>query len=112
MSAFVLILEKFEPQINKFQRNSVYEDMNSDLTLFMFNLLNKVPLEKECFKEDKYIISYISKSLRHQYIYLNKTNYKIVINEGELEENCIKSSDYNYFSNLTYIQKMLLSEQI
>ena len=71
---FILILERFEPKLNKLQRNSIYEDMKSDLILFMFKLLNKIPLEKEVFREDKYIISYINKSLQYQYIYLNKIN--------------------------------------
>lgn len=72
MDIFILIMEKFEPKLNKLQRNSVYEDMKSDLILFMFKLLNKIPLEKDIFREDKYIISYINRSLKNHYIYLNK----------------------------------------
>lgn len=100
--AFIHILDRFEPKLKNLQRNSKYDDMKSDLTLFMFNLLNKIPLEKEYFKDDKYIISYISKSLTHQYIHLNKVNCKIITNEGVLEENYIRGGDDNCFSNIIF----------
>ena len=99
---FILILERFEPKLNKLQRNSIYEDMKSDLILFMFKLLNKIPLEKEVFREDKYIISYINKSLQYQYIYLNKINYKVKSNEMILEETDINNRDDNCFSNIIF----------
>ncbi|MGL5714679.1 MAG: RNA polymerase sigma factor [Paraclostridium sp.] len=99
---FTLILERFEPKLNKLQRESVYEDMKSDLILFMFKLLNKIPLEKEVFREDKYIISYINKSLQHQYIYLNKYNYKVKSSERVLEETYINNGDDNCFSNIIF----------
>ncbi len=101
-NTFILIIEKFEPQLNKFQRNSIYEDMKSDLILFMFKIVEKIPIEKEVFKEDKYIISYISKSLKHQYIYLNKINCKIVNEEIELQEAYINNGHDNYFSNIVF----------
>ncbi|MEG2789670.1 MAG: hypothetical protein RR942_17825 [Romboutsia sp.] len=55
VDTFLLILEKFELQLNKLQRNSSYEDMKCDLTLFLFDVLNKIPFEKECFKEENCI---------------------------------------------------------
>lgn len=66
------LLEKFEPLLNKYSRNTYYSDMKSDLTLFFIELIPKIPIYKENFKQDKYIISYIHKSLRHQYTLLNK----------------------------------------
>lgn len=86
MNSCLVILNVFDPLLDKLQRNSINEDMKSDLTLFMFTLLNKIPLEKECLKEDKYIISYISKSLNHQYIYLNKKIRKNNNNEMLLDK--------------------------
>lgn len=99
---FILIMEQFEPKLNKLQKNSVYEDMKGDLILFMFKLLNKIPLEKEVFREDKYIISYINKSLQHQYIYLNKINYKVMSKEMALEETYINNGYDNCFSNIIF----------
>lgn len=101
-NTFILILERFEPKLNKLQRESVYEDMKNDLILFMFKLLKKIPLENEVFREDKYIISYINKSLQHQYIYLNKINYKVKSNEMALEETYINNGDDNCFSNVIF----------
>lgn len=99
---FTLIMEKFEPKLNKLQRNSIYEDMKSDLVLFMLKLLNKIPLEKEIFKEDMYIVSYINKSLQNHYIYLNKINCKIMSKELVLEESYINNGNDNCFSNLIF----------
>ena len=66
------------------------------------NLLNKIPLEKEIFKEDKYIVSYINKSLQHRYIYLNKLNCKVMSKELVLEETYINNGDDNCFSNIIF----------
>lgn len=100
--AFLSVVMKFEPQLNKLQRNSSYEDMKNDLILFMFELLNKIPLEKEVFKEDKYIISYINKSLKHKYIYLNKINCKSISNETLLEETYMNNGEDSFFSNIVF----------
>ena len=70
--------------------------------MIMFKLLNKIPLEKEVFREDKYIISYINKSLQHQYIYLNKINYKVMSKEMALEETYINNGYDNCFSNIIF----------
>lgn len=102
MDIFILIMEKFEPKLNKLQRNSVYEDMKSDLILFMFKLLNKIPLEKDIFREDKYIISYINRSLKNHYIYLNKINCRVKSKELALEEIHINNGDDNCFSNIIF----------
>lgn len=102
INTFTFIVEKFEQKLNKLQRCSIYEDMKNDLILFMFELLNKIPLEKETFKEDKYIFAYINKSLKNQYIYLNKINCKVRNKEIVLEERNISMDDFNYFSDIIF----------
>ena len=79
------LLESFEPLLNKYSRNTYYSDMKSDLTLFFIELIPKIPIHKENFKQDKYIISYIYKSLRHKYILLNKKYNNNLGNELPLE---------------------------
>lgn len=69
---FLDILLKFDPLLNKLQRNSCYEDMKNELTLFLFILLDKIPIELVNLKSDRYIISYIAKSIKYQYIHINK----------------------------------------
>lgn len=102
INTFTFIVEKFNPKLNKLQRCSIYEDMKNDLVLFMFELLNKIPLEKDSFKEDKCIFAYINKSLNNKYIYLNKINCKVENNKILLEESYINNADDNYFSNIVF----------
>ncbi len=99
---FIFIVEEFQPQLNKFQRNSDYEDMKSELILFMFNLLEKIPLEKDIFKEDKYMVSYISKALKHHYIHLNKTNCKILNKKFLLEDKYINNGEEDCLSEIIF----------
>ena len=102
MDTFIVIMDKFEPQLNKFQRNSINEDMKSDLTLFMFKILSKIPLDKDIFRDDKYIFSYINKSLKHQYIHLNKISHKLMNKEIPLEDKIINQGDDNCFRNIVF----------
>lgn len=100
--AIIDIIEKFEPLLGKFQRNGSYEDIKSDLILFMFKLLDNIPLDKEVFKEDKYLVSYIYKSLQNQYIYLNKKNCKIVNKEMVIDEIKLNHSYYDCFNHIIF----------
>ena len=99
----VYILNLFDPLLNKFQRNSNYEDMKNELSLFMFTVLNKIPLDIHCFKEDKYIVSYIHKSLKYKYMSLNKLNQKINSNEIESDFTLLNSfNDVNPTSHIFF----------
>ena len=100
--AIIDIIEKFEPLLGKFQRNGSYEDIKSDLILFMFKLLDNIPLDKEVFKEDKYLVSYIYKPLQNQYIYLNKKNCKIVNKEMVIDEIKLNHSYYDCFNHIIF----------
>ena len=79
------VLEKFEPLLNKYSRKTYYSDMKNDLVLFFLELIPKIPIHKDNFKQDKYIISYINKSIRNQYILLNKKYHNNLNNELSLE---------------------------
>lgn len=114
------IIEKFDPLLNKYQRLSSNEDMKSELTVFLFKLLRNIPLSKDIFKEDKYLTSYICKSLKNQYIYLNKAICKVKDKEIELDENIINLSSSDFFddlffyemiSNLTNLEKDILKKK-
>lgn len=85
------LIDRFNPLIKKLQRNSHYEDMKNELVLFILKLIPKIPIDIDDFKEDKYIISYISKSIKNEYIKLNKKNQKICNSEIYLD---------NYISNI------------
>ncbi|CEK40048.1 sigma-70 family RNA polymerase sigma factor [Paraclostridium sordellii] len=89
------ILDMFDPLLNKFQRNSCYEDMKSELSLFMFNLIDNFPLEKDCFKEDKFIINYIYKALKNKFIQVNKLHQKIKSCESNIDIVALNNCDYS-----------------
>lgn len=89
------LLENFEPLLNKYSKNTYYSDMKSDLTLFFIELIPKIPIHKDNFKQDKYIISYIHKSLRHQYVLLNKKYNNNLNNEQPLESKNYMLSVFN-----------------
>lgn len=97
------ILNAFDPLLNKFQRLSCYEDMKSELSLFMFNLIEKFPIEKDCFKEEKYIINYIYKSLKNKFIQINKLYQKVSLHEVDKDMEVLNNYDNkNPFSDIIF----------
>lgn len=107
---FVDIIDEFSPLINKYQRKGSYEDLKSDLIMFMFSLLNKIPLDNDNLKDDKYIISYIHKSLNHRYIYLNKKHSNVINKEIELEDNYSNILLEDMISCLTVLEKDIINK--
>lgn len=87
----VEVIEIFNPLLNKLHSKGSSDDIKSDLILFMFDLLCKIPLEKEIFCSDKYIISYIKKSLVNEFIRLNKICCRNKDLEFSLDESYVKS---------------------
>lgn len=81
--SLLLVLEKFNPLIKKYARKLAYDGAQTDLIIYFMELLKKLPLNKQ-MKEDKYILGYISTSIKNHYIKLNKSYYKILISETEL----------------------------
>lgn len=73
--SIVDIIDIFNPLLNKFKRDSYYEDIENELILFLITLLNKISDDKKTFLEDKYAFSYIHKSLKNKYIDLNTNGY-------------------------------------
>ncbi|EPY2275259.1 sigma-70 family RNA polymerase sigma factor [Clostridium sporogenes] len=87
-SSMEYLIKRFEPLINKYAYKLIEsEDGKSELTLKLIRLINKMPLYKECFKKDKYIVSYIKISLKREYIYLYEKQKKLALNQSYLEEN-------------------------
>lgn len=86
----VEVIEIFNPLLNKLHNKGSSDDMKSDLILFMFDLLFKIPIEKEVFCSDKYIISYIKRSLINEFIRLNKISCKNKNMEFSFDESYIK----------------------
>lgn len=107
MNEIINILDKFDPLLNKFQRNSCYEDMKSDLSLYMFNILTKLPLDKIYLNQDKYIVSYIHKSLKNKYININKMSQIITTNEIDIKDSSLSNSYIDNELSLITIEDMI-----
>lgn len=68
--ATLKLVQIFLPCIKKYTRWMNYdEDFKSDMTLALIDLIQSIKLEKLKNSSDQVLISYISKSLYHQYIF-------------------------------------------
>lgn len=112
--SLVKIVDEFKPIISKLERDSYCEDLESELILFIIVLLDEIQIKEKFLKEDKYVFSYIYKSIKNKYINLNKRDYKIYSKEVN-SDNFLEYSGYNYINsniifydmikNLTDIEK-------
>lgn len=114
-SSIEYLINKFEPLINKYSYRLIEsEDGKSELILKLIRLINKMPLDTQYFREDKYIVSYIKISLRREYIYLYKKQKKLALNQIYLHENNEYSFDesniifYDLIKNLNHKEKYIL----
>lgn len=71
-SAALQLLGIFEKLLKKYARLLGTEDAYEELRLFFFELLDQLKEKGICADSDGYIVNYISKSVRHQYITLSK----------------------------------------
>lgn len=113
-SSMEYLINKFKPLINKYSYRLIEpEDGKSELILKLIRLVKKVPLDKQCFKEDKYIISYIKISLKRQYIYLYEKQKNLALKQSYLDENNEYSFDksniifYDLIKNLNNKEKYI-----
>ncbi|MEG6511625.1 sigma-70 family RNA polymerase sigma factor [Desulforamulus ruminis] len=84
-----LYINRFQPIIKKYSRKLNYEEAESDLIIFLLQLLKKVPK----FDSEKFLNSYIAKSIKNEYIRLNKKQQ--LINQKEI------LMEINNFKHLT-----------
>lgn len=78
----VLII--FDNILNKYSRSLNHEDTKQDLSIFLIGLFYKIPIYK--FNDERQILSYISKSIKYEYIRLSKINSKKLSNEVYINE--------------------------
>ncbi|MBO3444971.1 sigma factor-like helix-turn-helix DNA-binding protein [Clostridium sp. CCUG 7971] len=96
--SLVKIIDKFKPIIYKLERYSYCEDLENELILSIIILLDEIQIKEEFLKEDKYVFSYIYKSIRNKYLKLNKRDYKIYIKEIS-SDNFLEYNGYNYMNS-------------
>lgn len=75
------ILNTFDSIINKYSRKLNGEDTKQDLYVFLINLIHNINYNSIVNYEDKQLLSYLSKSLKNEYIRLSKKNDKQKNNE-------------------------------
>lgn len=113
---FLEILEVFNPLLKSLHRKSFGYDTYSDLVLFLIELLKKLKISNDSFREDKYIISYIAKALKNHYIYLNKKKCKLYDVEVSIDptnlqygySDCDNIIFYDLLNNLTDKEKNVI----
>lgn len=71
-AAALQLLEMFEKLLKKYARQLGTEDAYEDLRLFFFELITKLKGKDICSDNDGYIVSYITKSVKNQYIAMSK----------------------------------------
>ncbi len=79
------VINTFNLLINKFSRILDGEDTKQDLIVHLIRVVNNISLDNKCFFEDKIIFSYLSKSIRNEYIKLSQKTDKIKLNEKNLD---------------------------
>jgi len=78
------IIKIFDPLISKYSRLLDSEDTKHDLSVHLIRVINKIPIKKDYFNKDKFIVGYIVKSIRNEYIRLSKLKNKKESNETQL----------------------------
>lgn len=80
----------------------------------LYNALLKIPYESGNFKEDKYIVNYIYKSIKSEYIKLSKYNRKHDIKD-EFDDSIkskYQSNEIEYHLLLNAIETMLNEDEL
>ena len=112
------ILLIFENIINKYSRQLDGEDTKQDLSLFLIKLIDTIDIDLASKYNDKQLLSYISKSLKNEYIKLSKKKCKIYTFEY-LDDNSINNKSINLdttieildsLNHLTSYEKLILQK--
>lgn len=70
------LISKFNPLITKYSyKFSDQSDAKSELTLCFIQIINSIKINRTSFPEEKYLISYISRSMQRAYYALAKKEY-------------------------------------
>lgn len=95
----------FKNIINKYSRQLDGEDTKQDLSLFLIDLIDNIDINLASKYNDKQPLSYISKSLKNEYIKLSKKKSKIYTFEC-LDDNHINNKSINLYSNIEILDSL------
>lgn len=102
------MIKLFLPQIHKYGRLLESDDTCQALILFLIELLRKLPIEQEHFKNDRILYAYISKSIKHKYIELSKNKDRITTREVELSADFTLADPHRFEISLLYFDLLQL----
>lgn len=105
--AILKLVKQFQPLIRKYSYLLNYEDSLSELTLNFIETLYKIPIDNPRFKQDKYIISYINRSIRNGYIRFSQKRNKLYYYEPTINLDIIKDSYQINVGDKLYIDELL-----
>lgn len=105
--AILKLIEQFNPLIKKYSNLLRWEDSQSELILALIEIINKVPTQNSKFKQDKYIVSYISKSIRNTYIYLSKIRNKLKCHEFPINFEITEDSYQASIVDRLFVEELL-----
>lgn len=95
----------FKNIINKYSRQLDGEDTKQDLSLFLIKLIDNIDISSDSKYNDKQLLSYISKSLKNEYIRLSKKRTKIYLTET-IDNNYINNESINLDSNIEILDSL------
>lgn len=101
------LIMQFSPLLKKYASKISFEDSMQDLTVTFIEIMLKLPLDK--VNEDKYILAYISTSIKNKYLSLSSDQYKnsiIDYQPKDLLENIIKDFNYDDISKFELLNSM------
>jgi RNA polymerase sigma factor (sigma-70 family) len=103
----IQLIEQFEPLIKKYSNLLSYEDSQSELTLAFIETIYKIPTHNAKFKQDKYIISYINKSIKNTYILLSKNRNKKYYYESPINLDITEASYQLNIEDKLFVDELL-----
>lgn len=92
-----ILCQRFEPLIKKYCYYLNYEDAYEDLIEAFILIIQKIPIQKDNFKNNTYILSYIKTSIKNAYIFFNKKNQKYLNHNLFVKDNLVFEK-YSYLS--------------
>jgi RNA polymerase sigma factor (sigma-70 family) len=107
--SFMEIIERFMPLIKKYAKKLNYDGADTDLIISFIKLIKNLLIsQNKLLQEDQEIISYISVSIKNEYIRLSQKYSKTYKNEVPFQENLINNT-LCYDDNNDFIMEDLLA---
>ncbi|MGL4874862.1 MAG: sigma-70 family RNA polymerase sigma factor [Romboutsia sp.] len=91
------LISCFKPQIDKYSRLLNGEDTRQELIMYLIKVIDMIPVDKNNRWHDKSILSYISKSIKNEYIKISKRAN--IINSNKVELDLCNELESEYFED-------------